>query len=397
MRKKKVFGVTVSLALAAILSIALVGGACATAAPTGEETAALEAEIADLEDDLDAKDSEVSGLKGDIKDLEDEIAALKKPAKVYRWEPSTWINAGTPWDFLLYFSEYIEEMSEGRIVSTPSAVGAICPAEELMEAVSDGTTQAMLPTPSYYAGKFPIAAVYNSSIGLPTWVHQLNCFETFQDGRAFELYQQEAEKLYNVEVVGERIGPMDIVLASNVPIPDLAALSGMKFRCGDNHIVAGLDAAGGSTVWAPGSEIYTMMATGVVDAFTYGSAYDYWGMGFHEVSQYWLRSPSLMAAANEQFVVNRGIWNEMDEGLKAMVTTALVAANGRSAAEGDYLIAAAWKDAIEYGITEVNWTAEDGATWVGYQLEWAQQFAADPATAEFLQIVNDYGEFMGYL
>ena len=255
----------------------------------------------------------------------------------------------------------------------------------------------MLPTPSYYAGKFPLAVIYNSSIGLPTWVHELNCYETFKDGRAFELYQQEMEKLYYLEVVGERIGPMDIVLASNVPIPELTSLDGLKFRCGDEHIVAGLTSAGGSTVWAPGSEIYTMLATGVVDAFTYGSAYDYWGMSFHEVTKYWLRSPSLMGAANEQFVVNRDIWNEMDDGLKSMVKTALVAANGRSAAEGEYLIAAAWKDALEYGIIEVNWTTEDGATWVGYQLEWMEQFADDPAAGEFIDIVKEYAEFMGIL
>jgi len=376
------------------LAVSLVAGACAPAAPTGDEGAA---EIAALEDDLADEKAKVKSLEGDIDDLEDDIAALKKPAKVYRWEPAVWINAGTPWDFLVYFSEYVNAASDGRIVSTPSSVGAVAPAEELMEAVSDGTTGAMLPTPSYYAGKFPLAAVYNSSIGLPSWVHQLNCFEVFQDGRAFELYQQEAEKLYNVEVVGERIGPMNIIMSSTVLIDNIYALEGVKFRCGDEHIVAALDAFGSATVWAPGSEIYTMLATGVVDAFTYGSAYDHYGMSFHEVTTHWLRTPSLMASANEQFVVNRDVWNEMPDDLKTMVTTALVAANGRSATEGEYLIASAWADVEAYGIILVDWPAGDEALWIAAQVEWAQQFAGDPAVAEFLQIVNDYGEFMGYL
>jgi len=258
MIKGLIFGI-----LALLLAISLIAAACAPAAPTGEE-----ADCSDVEADLAAEKANVKSLEDEVSDLEADIDALKEPAKVYRWEPSVWVSAGTPWDFLLYFSEYIEEMTDGRIVSTPSAVGAVAPAEELAEAVSAGTTQAMLPTPSYYAGKFPLAAIYNSSIGLPTWVHELNCYETFKNGRAFELYQQEMEKLYYLEVVGERIGPMNIVLGSNVPIPDLASLDGLKFRCGDEHIVAGLTAAGGSTVGAPGSEIYTMLATGVVDAFT---------------------------------------------------------------------------------------------------------------------------------
>lgn len=396
MRRGKKIKYLMFMGLALVLAGSLVAGACAPAAPE-EAVAELEAEIADLEDDVAAEKANVKDLKGDVSDLEKEIAALKKPAKVYRWEPAVWINAGTPFDYLVYFSEYVNAASDGRIVSTPSLVGAVCPATELMEAVSDGTTGAMLPTPSYYAGKVPIAAVYNTSIGLPSWVHQLNCFEVFQDGRAFEIYQEVMEGLYNVEVVGERIGPMNIIMSSTVLIDNIYALEGVKFRCGDEHIVAALDAFGAATVWAPGSEIYTMLATGVVEAFTYGSSYDHYGMSFHEVTQYWLRSPSLMASANEQFVVNRDVWNEMTDDLKALVTTALVAANGRSATEGEYFIAGAWKDVIEYGIITVDWPAGDEALWIAAQVEWAQQFAVDPAVAEFMQIVNDYGEFMGYL
>jgi len=257
--------------------------ACAPAAPVGDEGAAeiaeLEKEVADLEGDVKAKDA-------DISDLEDEIAALKKPAKVYRWEPAVWINAGSPWDYLVYMSAYLNETSDGRIVSTPSTVGAVCPAEELMEAVGDGTTQAMLPTPSYYAGKFPMAAVYNTSIGLPTWVDMFNAYEVWENGRAFELYREASEELYNVAMVAQRIGPVKAIISSNVPIRTLADLEGMKFRCGDDHFAGPFNALGASTVWAPGSEIYTMLATGVVDAFTYGSAYDHYGMSFHEVTDY---------------------------------------------------------------------------------------------------------------
>ncbi len=381
--------------LAVTLVISLVAGACApAAAPTdGEgaaEIAALEAEVTDLEGDVAAE-------KTKAKKLQDEIDTLKKPAKVYRWEPAVWINAGTPFDYLVYFSENINESSDGRIVSTPSLVGAVAPAEELMEVVSAGTTQAMLPTPSYYAGKVPIAAVYNTSIGLPSWVHQVNAYEVFQDGRAFEIYKEVMEELYYVEIIHERIGPMSIIISSNVPIPDITALEGLKVRSGDDHLSGPMTLLGSSTVWAPGSEIYTMLATNVVDAFTYGSAYDHYGMSFHEVTQYWLRTPSIMAAANEQFVVNRDIWNGMPDDLKAIVITALEAAQYRSATEGEYLIAGAWKDVIEYGIEAVTWPEGDLATWIAAQMEWMAQKDYDPAVAEFSQIIQEYGEFMGYL
>jgi TRAP-type C4-dicarboxylate transport system substrate-binding protein len=396
MRKEKLLGVIIAFVLAASLAISLVAGACAPAAAPGEETAELEAEIADLEDELDAKDKEISGLEDDIADLEDEIDSLTKPAKVYRWEPAVWINAGTPWDFLVYLSEYLNEASDGRIVSNPSMVGAVCPAEELMEAVSDGTTQAMLPTPSYYAGKFPIAAVYNTSIGIPSAMDMMTVYEVFEGGRCSEIYYDECERLYNVHVAGERIGPVYAIMSLRVPISRIADLDGMKFRCGDDHFAAALNAHGASTVWAPGSEIYTMLATGVVDGFTYGSCYDHYGMSFHEVTSHWVRPP-LAAANNEQFVVNIDIWNEMSDDLKQMVEMGIHAANYRTTAEAGPIFAETWVALEEYGITIVDWPAEDSKSWNDAMVNWVLgEYGDDPLVAEFMDIIVRYDEMMGY-
>jgi TRAP-type mannitol/chloroaromatic compound transport system substrate-binding protein len=382
---KYVLFIGLALALTSLLACA------APAAPTGDEGAAeiakLEAEIDDLEGDLKAKDAEIG-------DLEDDIEALKKPAKVYRWEPAVWINAGTPWDFLVYMSEYLNEASDGRIVSTPSAVGAVAPAEELMEAVSDGTTQAMLPTPSYYAGKFPMAAVYNTSIGLPSALDMMIAYEVFEGGRASELYYSAAESLYNVKVVGERIGPVEAIISSNVPIYTIADLDGMKFRCGDDHFAGPFNALGASTVWAPGSEIYTMLATGVVDAFTYGSAYDHYGMSFHEVTDY-CHNSSIMAANTEQFVVNIDIWNEMGDDLKAMVDAAIYAANMRTITEAYPIFNETWITVEEYGVEVIEWSPEDIKAWVTAQMEWLTQYEDDPDVAEFNAIIARYDESIG--
>ena len=68
------------LGMSLVLAVSLLAGACAPAAPVGDEGAA---EIAALEGDLAAEKAKVTSLEGDIGDLEDEIAVLKKPAKVY--------------------------------------------------------------------------------------------------------------------------------------------------------------------------------------------------------------------------------------------------------------------------------------------------------------------------
>jgi len=104
-----------------------------------------------------------------------------------------------------------------------------------------------------------------------------------------------------------------------------------------------------------------------------------------------------MGANNEQFVVNRDIWNEMSDDLKAMVLAASDAANLRQGTEGDFLIEGAWKSAIEYGVEVIDWSIEDQKGWVSAQMEYISQYADDPRVAEFNQLINDYDVYMGLL
>lgn len=325
------------------------------------------------------------------------VTATPKPAKVYRMEPATWIGSGTPYDFLVYMAEWLNETSDGRIVSTPSAPGAVAPVEEVIEAAAAGTTLAMLATPSYYPGKIPMAALYNTSIGLNTSIDMINAYETFNDGEISKLYYSKVEGTYNVIVAGERIGEVDAIWSSKVNIPSVDAFDGVKFRCGDEHFAVPITSFGGSTVWFPGTEIYTGLATGVVDAFTYGSAYDHLSLGTQEVTKFWgPRNYPIMGANNEQFVVNKDAWNEMGPVLQTMIKEAIEAANQRSNVEAFYAIADSWKQAVDAGITVVNWTAEDNSRWVAAQMEWAKTYTDQyPEAARLMEVVSEYRAFMG--
>ena len=207
-----------------VLVVSLVAGACApAAAPTGgagaAEIAALEADVADLEGDVSAE-------KAKAKKLQDELDALKKPAKVYRWEPATWISAGSAFDIVQYWSNHLNELSDGRIVSTPSAPGAVVPVEEQVEAVAAGTTGVMFQTPSYEAGKYDAAAVYNTSIGVKSAIDQLYAYEYFEDGRIAEIFSKAVEDRYNVKFVATVYGPVLAIMSLTFPAYSISDLAG---------------------------------------------------------------------------------------------------------------------------------------------------------------------------
>lgn len=390
------------MVMALALVTLLVAGACGPATPSNGEgdcsdveakLAASEKKVGDLEDDLDAIED---AKNAEIKDLEDELAALQKPTKVFRWEPATWISAGMSYDRIVYWSDHINEISEGRIVSTPSAPGAVCPVEEQIEAVGDGTTGVMFPTPSYYAGKFPAAAIFNTSIGVKSCIDQMYAYELFEDGRIQDIYYGAVEDRYNVHVVATQYSPVQGIMSLTVPVSRIADLDGLKFRCGDDHFAGPFNQLGVATVWAPGTEIYTMLATGVVDGFTYGSASDHYAQSFHEVTSHWVTN-NLMASMNETIVINTDTWNELPDDLKRLCLAASDAANKRGIPEGYYNVDQAWVAAELYGIVPVTFPDEDMALWVGYQLEYLEQYEGDPEAGEMVELLNAFAEMKGYL
>ena len=287
-------------------------------------------------------------------------------------------------------------MSNGRFEVTPSAPGAICPVDEQAEAVSSGLTPIMVPAGTYYGGKIPVTNVYGVGIGLPDYRDYVIAYEFYQDGRAQQLVFDAYEEVFNVEAVGDLIGPQNILLGSNEPIDSLADIDGQKLRCGDEAIAAPLTTFGASTTWIPASEVYTALATGVFDGFTMGNAPDDYSMAFHEVTKYWLKSPGLMVLYEDPFLVNRDVWNEMPADLQEMVLVAADYADSVSQWEAELGILAAWKEVIDYGVTPVSWSKEDTNQFIAAQVKWAEKIAeTDANTAELLQICQEYREYAG--
>jgi TRAP-type C4-dicarboxylate transport system substrate-binding protein len=382
--------------LALILTLSLVSLACAPKAPVGEVVP--KADLTKAQADLAAEKQKTAAAETKTKDVEAELAAAQKPAKVYNWQPASWANAGSVWDQMVYMGKWLDVMSDGRIKITPSAVGAVCPVEEQIEAVSAGTTGMMCATSSYYAGKIPGSDI----VCLPPLAKNvdecIDMFEYFEDGALLKFYNGEVEKLYNVKVPGAYYYPQDCIISASVPIRSLADLKGKKFRCGDETLAHPLTVFGASTVWFPGSEIYTSLATGVVDAFTYGSSYDHYANSFHEVTKYWVRNPVLCGPYIGYVQVNRDVWNELSDDLKQMIITAIDASSMRVNTETAINIAKSWTAVAAAGVELIDWPAADEATWnkTRYE-EMLKVAAAEPIAAEIMSIIERWGKAKGYL
>lgn len=312
------------------------------------------------------------------------------PEKVWRWYPSTWTGAGITWDDLVYLSNYITEASGGRIVVTPTLPGAVVPVMEQLSAVADGITPAMLIYPGYYDAMVPVLAPGSTAWGLtPNFWDSYQFVMRQRDGRVLELMEEELAKFGDVVVAAPLWRIHDIVLCSRIPIRGIEDIKGLKLRSGDRPIIDTMAKLGASVVWFPGPEIYAALAAGVVDAITFANVMDSVALGFHEVSNYWIRQ-TFFPGATELFIVNGAVWRELPDDLRAIVRSAVKAANLRGILAYKAGAAAAWEYVEAAGVTIIEWSNEDHLKWRATSAGLLHTLAVDPASTEAVEILEEF-------
>jgi TRAP-type mannitol/chloroaromatic compound transport system substrate-binding protein len=311
--------------------------------------------------------------------------------KVWKWYPSSWLSSGIDWDKLVLISDYITRASGGRIECSPTTPGAICPVDEQLDAVASGATDAMMPFPDYFSGKIPLMGVVADALYLvdDTW-ELYQYLEKQNDGRILKLWSEEIHKYGNAELIAPSYYPLQMMAVSKVPLYGIDDIPGTKFRCGDVPVADPLGKLGASVVWFPGTEIYTNLASGVVDAVTFCSSYDSIAMGFQEVTKYWIRKPIFGPVLADMFVVNGDVWRELPDDLKAVVESAIQAGNAYSEYNSIAEIAEGWVEAEQAGIEIIEWSDEDVLSWKKAVASFFPEYAKDAASTEAVEILKDF-------
>jgi len=387
LKRKRLLLMLGSVCLALMLAVPLVAS-CGPATP--EEAAG---EIATLESKLAAEKAKSAGFEDDIADLEDEIAALKKPAEVFKWKPSCWESAGVHWRDLCNICDYITEASDGRIVAEPTLPGALCSVPEQIEFVSTGATPAMFLYFDYWSGKVPIYAIASNALHVLYEPWEVIQYLQYEDnGRVLELIREQTDVNYpDIHLVTPVTASREYCCtASTVPIYGIEDIPGTKYRTGATADAAAWESFGAATTWFPGTECYTSLATGVVDAISYACASDYLEMGWDDVTDYWIREPYTQDTMAYWFAVNEAEWGKLSADLKAIVSTAVEAANMYELYDAAKVNVEAWEIAEARGIEIIDWSDEDIIAYQKALLDASEDLCSDAASQEALQIFKDF-------
>ncbi|WP_420002638.1 TRAP transporter substrate-binding protein [Arenibacterium sp. LLYu02] len=174
--------------------------------------------------------------------------------------------AGNPnFELMQGWGELVGEMSGGRIAIEVVPVGALVEHSETQDAVASGILDGHMTDPSYFSGRDPAFGLIANPVG--AWSNPEDMLRFMQYGGGRDL-MREIEKDYGLYFIGAATPGLE-ALVSKVPLDGVADLKGLKLRAPEGLVQAVFAAAGAAPVNLPGSEVFTSLDKGVIDAADY--------------------------------------------------------------------------------------------------------------------------------
>jgi TRAP-type mannitol/chloroaromatic compound transport system substrate-binding protein len=243
-------------------------------------------------------------------------------SNVFRWKMvTTW-----PPNFPIFqegaekFANDIRTMSNGRLNIHVYAGGELVPPLQVFDAVSQGTVEMGHGSPYYWAGKVPEAQFFSSvpfgmtAKGMNAWLYY---------GGGLELWR-EVYKPFNVMPFPMGNTGMQMGGWFNKKINTIDDIKGLRMR------IPGLGGkvfarAGGNPILMAGSEIYTNLERGAIDATEWVAPFHDLRLGLNRAAKYYYYPGWHEPGTMFELIINSGKWNELPDDLKQIVDTTAAA------------------------------------------------------------------------
>jgi TRAP-type mannitol/chloroaromatic compound transport system substrate-binding protein len=229
---------------------------------------------------------------------------------------------------VLKFADDIAKASGGRLQIKVYAAGELIPAFETFDAVSQGTADLGHGAAYYWKGKVPSSQFF-TALPFGMTATEMNGWMYF--GGGLELYR---EVYAPFGLLPFPAGNSGVQMGGwfNKEINSIADLQGLKMRIpglgGDV-----LQRAGGTPVTMPGSEIFTALQTGSIDATEWIGPYNDMAFGLHKAASHYYYPGWQEPGPLLECIVNKDAFAALPEDLQTIVELACSAMNDQMTAE----------------------------------------------------------------
>ena len=224
--------------------------------------------------------------------------------------------AGNP-NFILQqgWAADVGEKSGGRIAVELLPVESIVAHNETQDAIASGILDGHVTDVSYFAGKDPAFGLIGNPVG--AWADPQQLFDFINEGGGAAL-MNELENPYGLQFLGATTPGLE-AFVSKVPIDSVDALKGVKVRAPEGLVQQVFAAAGAAPVNLPGSEVFTSLDKGVIDAADYSVFSTNQAQGLNEVAPHPIY-PGFHSMPLVEISMSKAKWDELPDDLKEVMT-----------------------------------------------------------------------------
>ena len=255
---------------------------------------------------------------------EDKIGSPEQVKENFKWRmvttwPKNYPGVGLGAE---NFAKLVDEMSDGRLKIKVYGNGELVPALEVFDTVSRGSVEMGHGASYYWIGKIP-AAQFFTAIPFGLNAQEMNAWLHYGGGQ--ELWEELYEPFNLIPMAGGNTG-VQMAGWFNKEINSLNDLKGIRMRIPG---MAGevFTRAGGEAVLMPGSEIFTNLQTGVIDAAEWIGPYNDLTFGFHQAAKYYYYPGWHEPGPTLETLVNKEAFNSLPKDLQVILVTASRAVN----------------------------------------------------------------------
>jgi len=269
----------------------------------------------------------------------------------YRWRMvTTW-----PPDFPILgeaahaYAKLVNKMSDGRIEIKVYGAGELVPALEAFDTVRQNTAEVGCGAPYYWAGKSPATQIF-SAVPFGMNAQQVNAW--LLGGGGYDLWKAVYADFGLVPIPGGNTG-IQMGGWFNKEIQTAEDLKGLKMRIpGLGGAV--IERAGGAAVLVAGSEIYTSLERGVIDATEWIGPFHDFRMGFSRIARYYYYPGWHEPGSQLEFFINKDSFDQLSKDLQQVCVSAGMELNSRVLAQCETQNALALRDIQQEGAVDIR-------------------------------------------
>ena len=209
----------------------------------------------------------------------------------------------------------VKEATGGRVNIEMMPVGSIVKHTETMDAIGSGILDGHVTATGYFSGKDPAFGLIGNTVG--AWGDPNEMLLFMEQGGGTELLR-EMYKPYGLHFIGASATGLE-AFVSKVPLDGVADLKGLKMRAPEGLVQAVFAAAGAAPVGLPGSEVYTSLDKGVIDAADYTVFSTNEQQGMHKIAKHPVY-PGFHAMPVLDISINAKTWAKMGADLQQILT-----------------------------------------------------------------------------